>query len=466
MEAEWVRGSLCWACLGLAVVVTVAGTGQTMAGTEQRGTSSLLDRLQKEDDPELAELIRTALANHKGASEKEAREIVRRVTQGRAQILLLDQQIEEVTRKIESTPASAETRGELLRSKKELEAKRLTEMGNLREAMGIVPQLPVAKKPEESLNAWLHLNVLDQRVYVTDTLRPFRSDWAEWHFKSVGLLSDKEALDFVRTRLTDKSSRPIRIDLHHTAATSSVAAELQGRILALIKETNSQADAEVRLQPMNWVGSGTATYYLRGNEIRALYPRSVSRPDRVPRRIASGRIAPEDLEQHILWRLTYPGNVPVTVRIEYDEASANLAKQVADKVRATAKRLDCTELVEVAGPLVEPVPDTLFLGRWEAISTGEIKAIEVQPKGICLLTTREGSQAIKPGVTESCPWVPITQEVIFSVEKNQIIKTPFLEVYRGRVNAEGDLVVDRVGIYPQGSIHPRDSAPMVFKKVQ
>jgi hypothetical protein len=154
------------------------------------------------------------------------------------------------------------------------------------------------------------------------------------------------------------------------------------------------------------------------------------------------------------------------VRIEYDEASANLAKQVADKVRATAKRLDCTELVEVAGPLVEPVPDTLFLGRWEAISTGEIKAIEVQPKGICLLTTREGSQAIKPGVTESCPWVPITQEVIFSVEKNQIIKTPFLEVYRGRVNAEGDLVVDRVGIYPQGSIHPRDSAPMVFKKVQ
>jgi len=425
-----------------------------------------MDRLQKEDDPELAELIRTALANHKGVSEKEAREIVRRVTQGRAQILLLDQQIEDLARKIEAQPASAETREELLRSKKELEAKRLAEVAHLREAMGIVPQLSAAKKPEEKLNTWLHLNVLDQRVYMTYTLKPMRSDWAEWHFKPVGLLSHEETLDYVRTRLADKSSRPIRIDLHHPAATSSAAGELQGWILALVQETNAAMDAEVRVQPLNWADSGIATYCLRGNEMRALYPRSIRRPDRAARRIASGRIAPEDLEQHVLWRLTFPGNVPVTVRIEYDEASANLAKQVADTVKATAKRLGCAELVEVTGALVEPVPDTVFLGRWEAISTGEIKTIEVQPKGVCLLTTREGSRAIKPGATEMCPWIPLTQEVIFAVEKNQIIKTPFLDVYRGLINAEGDLVVDRVGIRPQGGIHSQDPARMVFRKVQ
>jgi beta-lactamase regulating signal transducer with metallopeptidase domain len=328
-------------------------------------------------------------------------------------------------------------------------------------------ELPFREQPTANLNAWLNLNVVDQRVYATDTLRPMLSDWSQWHFKPVGLLSDKETLDYVRTRLADKSSRPIRIDLyHHAGATASAAAELRGRILALIQETNAAAEAEVRLQPLNWVGTGTATYYLRANEIRTLYPRSVRMPDRGSRWMASGRVAPEDLEQHILWRLTFPGNVPVTVRIEYDEASANLARQVADTVKATAKRLGSAELVEVTGALVEPVPDTLFLGRWEALSIGEIKTIEVQPKGICLLTTREGSQAVKPGATESCPWVPITGDVIFSVEKDQIIKTPYLEVYRGHVNTEGDLVVDRVGIYPQGSIHLRNSAPMVFRKVQ
>jgi hypothetical protein len=130
---------------GTIIILVVAAVLLPMArGTQgrQSGTSSLMDRLQTEDDPELAELIRTAVANHKGASEEEILEITRRVTQSRAQILLLDTQIEEINRKIEANPGPGEAREGLLRSKKELEAKRMAEMtrGQLCETKPIWPR--------------------------------------------------------------------------------------------------------------------------------------------------------------------------------------------------------------------------------------------------------------------------------------------------------------------------------------
>ncbi len=63
----------------------------------------MMDRVQRVDDPELADLIRTALANHKNLNEKDTLESFARVTQSYAQIKLLDQQIAQVARKIEST---------------------------------------------------------------------------------------------------------------------------------------------------------------------------------------------------------------------------------------------------------------------------------------------------------------------------------------------------------------------------
>jgi transposase len=108
MRNERMNRSLCLAWLSLAMVVMTTGTGQAAPGTSQSGTSSLMERLQKEEDPELAELIRTAVANHKGAGEQEIRDIARRVTQSHAQILLLDLQIAEVDRNIEATPGTEE----------------------------------------------------------------------------------------------------------------------------------------------------------------------------------------------------------------------------------------------------------------------------------------------------------------------------------------------------------------------
>jgi hypothetical protein len=82
------------------------------------------------------------------------------------------------------------------------------------------------------------------------------------------------------------------------------------------------------------------------------------------------------------------------------------------------------------------------------------------------LTTNEESEAVERAATLSCPCVPLTDAIIFDLEKGQrVIKMDFLDVFRGRLSGDGSLVVDRVAIYPQGSIIPRDAAPMVFRKV-
>jgi len=458
MRTGWVGRLLCLWCLALPAVPCGVAAGQV-------ALPSILDRVQKEGDPELSELIRLALANRDGISQMEALEVVRRVTEGYAQIRLLDQQIEQIARKTESSAGPVEMRYELVLAKAELEAKRTTELANLREVMGVIPRFPFERKPEETLNTWLHLNVVGPRVYVTETLRPFLEDWADWRFQAVGLLSEQETLDYIRGCFANKSNLPIRVDVRYTGATAGAAERLRKGTVAMAMEANAQMETDVRTVLMNWVGNGTSTYYLRSGEMRTLYPRSVRRPDRAPRRLATGRIAPNDLEQHILWRLTNPGNVPLEFRIEYDQASTELAGRVAEMAGAMAKRLKSEELVKVVQVPVEPVPISAFVGRWQAMAKGQIQTIEIQSEGVCLLTTSKEPEALKPGATLSCPWVPLTGEIILDLEKGQqTIKMDFLDVYRGRVNADGNLMLDQVAIYPQGSIIPREAAPMVFRK--
>ncbi len=463
MRNEWMNKSLCLTCLGLAVVLTAAATGQTVVGTDQSGAGSVLDRVQKENDPELSDLIRIAVTNQK-ATAQGTLEIVRKVTQSYAQIKLLDQQIEQVALKLKAPGGPAEMQSELVLAKAELEAKRTTELANLRETMGVIPRFPLEKKPVESLNTWLRLTVVDQRAYVTDALTPLINDWAEWRAKSLGLLSEKETLDYIRGRLANKGNLPIRIDIHQTAATARAAEGLRAAVIKLVYEAKAEMEAEVRLEQNLNIGTGTCTYYLRKGEMWALYPRPVRRPDNDrSTRLGTGRVEPKDLEQHILWRLLHPGNVPLKFQIDYDEASTQLAKQVADTAKAVAKRLGIAEVVEVAGVLVEPVPETAFLGRWQAVTKNELQTIEVQPNGVCLLTPSAGSESAKAGTTVSCQWFPITKDMIIDVKEKVLGNSAF--AYRGHLDQEGSLVVDRVAIYTQGSIHRQGQMQAVFKKM-
>ena len=441
MQAKWINKLLCLLlCLGMVAAVAA-----------QDNTPSVLERVQNESDLELGELIRAAIDRESrlpSSKRKEPLELIRKITVSYTQIKLFDQQIAEVSRKIESKTGPEELQHELMLSKTELEAKRMTELANLRELMGIIPRHAFEKQPIDTLNTWLCLNIIDERIYVLDTLKPFSDYWARGRWESAGLLSERETLDYIRKRFKSRNSLPIRIDIYHKSAMSSAAKDLHRKIVSLAIETNSQMETEVCSELSTWVGSGVSTFFVREGTIRTLYPAPVRRPDKGPKPLVSGLVNPNDVEQHILWRLTMPKNVPLKFRIEHDEKSALLARQVVEMCKATVKQLGTTEVVEVEEALVQPVPEAVFLGQWQAVGDANIQDINLQPRGqsqLKIVTGYSSRSDIKTTKTIPAPWTLATKEIFIDRGQNQI--------YRGHINEEGNLVLERGQIYPQGSFH-------------
>ncbi len=319
------------------------------------------------------------------------------------------------------------------------------------------------------LNAWVSLQVLGQRVVVLDTLKPFFDHWSRLRHKVVGALSEKETLDYLRGRLQDKKSLPIRVHIYYLPETKSAVEDLRQQIFALAREANAERDTDVRLEPSFYVGSGESPFYLREGRIRTFYPRSMPRPDGGPEPIRSGLVDPNDLEQHILWRLTMPKNLPLTFRIEYDEASSQLARQVANIAKAVAQRVGLTDLVGVTGALVDPIPEGAFLGKWQALGEGIIQSIDIQPTGVCQVLVGEGSPALKAGASITGTWVWTVREIQLDINdpiEGTWDRDPLHYAYRAAVSGEGNLVIGRGEIWPQGSFMHTRPPEMIFKKVQ
>jgi hypothetical protein len=464
MKTKQIKKLLCVFGLALPLVMATVAMAQSQ-------TPSILDRVQKVEDPELGDLIRMAMENRKGINNEEAFDIVRKITQSFSQIKLLDLQIEQVDQKAEATRGPAEMRYELLLAKAELESKRAIELANLRELAGIVPKLPLAVQPIETLNAYVSLQMIGERLYVLDCQKPFIDFWIVQRWKSVGLMSEKETLDYLRARLKNDNNLPMRIDVYYNSETDVGARDLRNKIISVTKETHSQMDTEVRLNPISFVGSGNSTFYLRQGKITTFYTHVMQRPDGGSEPLATGFVDPDDLEQHILWRLTKPKNVPLTFRIEHDQASASLARQVADKARVVIKRLGIGELADIETIRVEPVAETVFLGRWRGEIRGDIHEIDVRPEGICQVTMgdRFGKDktpgAIKAGTTVTGKWLLTTNEIVIDIKDRNPHGSDY--VYRGYLEEDGNLIVDKGIIYPQGSFHVSgEPRQMILKKVE
>jgi hypothetical protein len=434
----------------------------------QSKTPSILDRVQNESDPELGELIRAAIerdAKLPSSKRKEPLELIRKVTISYTRIKLFDQQIAEVSRRLEEVSGPAELRYELLLAKTELEANLMTEVANLRELMGIIPKHAFDKKPIESLSSWVILRVLDEGVYVLDSLQPFQKYEVRRRCKSLGLQSRKEALDYVREKLKDPNNFPIRIELCHTAEMSFAAKDLYGKVVSLAIETNSQMEAEVSMTQIENVGSGVSSFFIREGTISTLHKAGpLKRPDGGPKDLGTGVVEPNDLEQHILWRLLRPRNVPLKFRIEHDQTSSRLARQTADKVRAVAKDLDISELVDVERILVEAVPESDFLGRWQAITKGEFQIIDIQPTGVCVFAVNPGSKPIRGGMSVPGRWFLTPKEIFMDIKDK---RRNYYCVYRGHLDKEGHLVVVQGEIHAEGRFGTswEKNSTVVFKKV-
>jgi len=450
MQARTIRLSLLIVCLGL-----------TALGGAQNKTPTVLERVQNVDDPELGELIRIALENQTEGDrlgQKATLELIRKVTLSYTQIKLFDQQIAEVDRKLEATTGPPEMRYELLLARTELEARLAEKLAELREVMGVVPRHPFDEKPIEDLSAWVHLVVLDQGVHVLRNLKPFSDFWANCRWESVGVLPADATLDFAREQLTDASRLPIRFDLYYRPSTRGLAEDLGRKIMALAMETNSQMESEVHVEARTWVGSGEAPFFVRDGQIRTFYPTPVRRPDKFNNEtLATGPVELDDLDQHILWRLTMPKNVPVTFRIEYDRAGFGQAQRIAEEVRRLAKRAKVEALVDVNAVLVDPIPEAIFLGSWRAVTPGEIKEVEIRPEGKTELLMRKWSERQAPMTKVAAPWTLATKDIF--------IETGRWMMYRGILDGEGHLVLDRGTIYPHGSWHDEGGSPIVFEKI-
>jgi hypothetical protein len=464
MRTEQIKKLLCVLCLSLPVVLAAVATGQSQ-------TPSILDRVQKVEDPELGDLIRLALENRKNVSQEGAFNIVRQITETYSQIKLLDLQIEQLAQKAEATRGPVDMRYELLLAKAELESKRTTELAKLREMVGIIPKLPLAVQPIQTLNTYVSLQMIGERLYVLDCQKPFIDYWVVQRWKFTGWISEKETLDHLRERLKDENNLPMRIHIYYDPEEYDAARDLRNKIISVAKDTHSQMDTEVRLEEITFVGSGNSTFYLRQGEITTFYPHAMKRPDGGPESLATGLVNPKDLEQHILWRLTKPKNVPLTFRIEHDRASASQARQIADTAMAIIKRLGIGELADVKMVPVEPVVETDFLGRWRGEARGDIHEVDVRPEGVCQVTMgdRFGKDktpgAIKAGTTVPGTWFLTTNEIIMDINDKSPHGADYY--YRGYLEEDGSLIVDKGMLYPQGSFQVSgEPRQMILSKVE
>ena len=147
------------------------------------------------------------------------------------------------------------------------------------------------------------------------------------------------------------------------------------------------------------------------------------------------------------------------------------ASPLADTAKAVVKRLDIGELVDVKTVRVEPVTETVFLGRWRGATRGDVHEIDVRPKGVCHVTMgdRFGKDktpgAIKAGITVSGTWLLTTNEIVIDINDKSPHGCDY--VYRGYLDEDGNLIVDKGVIYPQGSFRVSgEPRQMILKKVE
>ena len=449
MTTKQTKRIVCVLCVGLSMILVPTASAQT-------DTASIMNRVQKVEDPELGDLIRMAIES-RPMTRNETFDTVRKVTQTFSQIKLLDLQIEQISHKIYAVKDTAELRYELLLAKAELESKRSVELANLREMVGIIPRLPLAEQPTETLNAYVSLQMIGSRLYMLDGQAPFTDFWPMRRWRAARFLSEQETLDFLREKLGQEQSLPVRVHVYHEPDGDDGAKALRNKIIHVAKETHAQMETEVRLEEITFVGSGESPFYLREGKITTFYTEGVQRPDGDPEPLVSGSVKPKDLEQHILWRLTMPKNVPLTFRIEHDQESAALARQIADAANDVIKRLNVGQLVDVKMVPVKPVSESVYWGRWRGPVRGDVQEIDLQPNGVCRVTMgdRYGKdlpqEAIKPNTTVSGTWLLTTDTIVVDIKD----RNPWggIFTYRGTLEEDGTLILDKGIVYPQGSFH-------------
>jgi len=344
---------------------------------------SVLERAKTVDDRELGELIRIAIENlqetnalkrmsgrrlsgtgdkrteaeneHKklmielqGAEEAARAKVIKSVTEVYAQIKLLDTQIDQVRTKMDSLSKSEAIYTELTLAIAELQANRSTQLAQLRQIMNIVPKYAFGHKPANTLNGWLVLDVISDEIYAFRVLRPFgeydsikenprytRRSSAE----IINKMSKKEAIEYIKNYIKDKSKHPFRIDITKNTAGTKLSEELYGDIVRTIKAEKLELESVVYLHSNVHDMSKYTSYFREGKIYNG-------RND--PRR-RMGNYADSE-QEHIdgfVSKLKEPKYLPLRHVLEFDEESEELANSIEGAILLKAKEFKVEKLVEI-----------------------------------------------------------------------------------------------------------------------
>lgn len=395
--------------------------------------AGMLSRLQTVDDPELGELIRVALDNQRryrspdveGVGAQDLK-IVREVTESYARIRLLDRQIEQTERRVNQAGIPSELRQEMFLAVAELESKRMMELANLRQIMGIIPAHAFGRRPASQLRAWLCLDVLDaETVVVYAAQQPFTESIVRYSL--IGAMSAAEAIDHVAGQLKQADRLPIRVDVERALAGMDLSHQIEKAVIALVQRVGLQMQAEVRLadsvrqrgsrfELFVWndqVGTGTGRYDTGVEFLRNI-------------------IEPNDIPQHIERSLSYPRSLAVTIEIAYDPASETTVQALAQTIAETAERFGVARFVEVKRTLRPFDPGAKYVGRWVPESGPEtVQLVILNNRTVQARASYEGGSHQTPG-----RWSLEGEQIVLIIDNDRVT---------GRIDESGNLILTPPG---------------------
>ncbi len=417
METKRTRIGTILLGVGLVLIAAAWATAQEQSG-------SVLSRLQTVDDPELGELIRVAIDNYRrvyvsGPESEEEFKIVRDVTESYARITLLDRQIEQTQRRIEQVSA-ADVRQEMILAQAELESTRTMELANLREIMRIIPAHAFGRRPVDQLKGWLALDVLDKEtVVVYEGRQPF-SERRMGHTLA-GVMSPAKAVDYVADQMKDSQRLPIRVDIHRTVAGLEASDGVEKGIVAAVRRSGLQMRAEVHLTESVRQRRAFAGLHVLGDQVGT--NRQIA--NGLPR--LGGIIEPNEWVER---QLSTPGQLPITIALDYDPASEAALDRLAQTIAEAAQRLEIARLVEVTRTLHPPEPETQYLGEWEATMEGEAVRITIEPRQRMRVVEIDNGRITSQRTGR------------WSLEGDRIAATVGGEMMTGTIDESGDLIFE------------------------
>jgi hypothetical protein len=211
--------------------------------------ATVLERIRKVENPELAKLIRIAINNlpeqklHGHTTDRQKNyeiaiaksKAIRIVTEKYAQIKLLDIQIEQIENRISATGSTDSIKAELVIAKASLESERIMHIAGLREALNLVPWAPLAPKEVHELNTWLHLETLDDNtVRVLKFKKTYSKYFSQNSSDNVSLKTPEETLKYFDDIVKTGSALPIRITFGTSEKGEVATNDIQDKIQMLI----------------------------------------------------------------------------------------------------------------------------------------------------------------------------------------------------------------------------------------